>query len=92
VNPRLLLCVAVLAAACKQSPPVRRYILHGKVESVDLAGKTATIHNERIEGWMEPMTMEYPVPDPAKLHPGEPITATVVVSDLNFHLENIKSP
>lgn len=41
---------------------------------------------------MEPMTMEYPVPDPAKLHPGEPITATVVVSDLNFHLENIKSP
>ncbi|MDQ6676229.1 MAG: copper-binding protein [Acidobacteriota bacterium] len=89
---RPLLLIAFLAVACKQAPQVRRYTLHGKIESVDVAGKTATIHNEKIEGWMEPMTMEYPVPDPAKLHPGDAITATVVVSDLNYHLEDIKSP
>ena len=50
------------------------------------------IANEKIEGWMEPMTMEYPVPDPATLHAGDAITATVVVTDLNYKLENIKSP
>ncbi len=60
--------------------------------SVDLANKTANIQNEKIEGWMESMTMEYPIPKGAKLRPGDPIRATVVVSDLNYHLENIKSP
>ncbi len=71
---------------------MRRYTLHGKVVSVDIANKTANISNEKIEGWMEPMTMEYPVPDPAKLHVGDPVTATVVVTDLGYKLENIKSP
>ena len=41
---------------------------------------------------MDAMTMEYPVPDPTKLHAGDSITATVVVNDLNYTLENIKSP
>ena len=59
---------------------------------MDVANKTANIYNEKVEGWMEPMTMEYPVPDAAKLHPGDSVTATVVVTDLNYHLENIKSP
>ena len=90
--PRTLLCLAILCAACKQAPPVRRYTLHGKVKSVDVANKTANIYNEKIEGWMDAMTMEYPVPDPTKLHAGDSITATVVVNDLNYTLENIKSP
>ena len=71
---------------------MRRYTLHGKVKSVDIANKTANIYNEKIEGWMDAMTMEYPVPDPTKLHAGDSITATVVVNDLNYTLENIKSP
>ena len=90
--PRTLLCLALLSAACKPAPQVRRYTLHGKVVSVDAANKTANISNEKIEGWMDAMTMEYPVPDPSKLHAGDPITATVVVADLNYTLENIKSP
>lgn len=78
--------------ACSPKPQVRRYTLHGKIVSVDIPNRTANISNEKIEGWMEPMTMEYPVPDAAKLHAGNPITATVVVTDLNYKLENIKSP
>lgn len=89
---RVLLSLALLCAACKQAPQVRRYTLHGKVQSVDVANKTANIYNEKIEGWMDAMTMEYPVPDPTKLHAGDPITATVVVTDSNYALENIKSP
>lgn len=41
---------------------------------------------------MDAMTMEYPVSDPSKLHAGDSITATVVVNDLNYTLENINSP
>jgi len=84
--------VALLFSACKTAPQVRRFTLHGKVQSVDIQNKTANIYNEKIEGWMDAMTMEYPVPDPTKLHAGDPITATVVVTDLIYTLENIKSP
>ncbi len=87
-----LLCLALLSAACKSAPQVRRYTLHGKVQSVDIQNKTANIYNEKIEGWMDAMTMEYPVSDPTKLHAGDPITATVVVTDSTYALENIKSP
>lgn len=59
---------------------------------MDVPNKTANITNDKIEGWMETMTMEYPVPDPQKLHAGDEITATIVVSDLGYHFENIKSP
>jgi Cu/Ag efflux protein CusF len=71
---------------------VRRYTLHGKIQSVDLPNKTANIYNEKIEGWMDAMTMEYTLPDGAKLRAGDPITATIVVTDTNYRLENIKSP
>jgi hypothetical protein len=41
---------------------------------------------------MDAMTMEYTLPDGAKLRAGDPITATIVVTDTNYRLENIKSP
>ncbi len=71
---------------------MRRYAFHGKVVSVDIPNKTANITNDKIEGWMESMTMEYPVPDPQKLQPGKEISATIVVSDSGYHFENIKTP
>lgn len=71
---------------------MRRYALHGKVQSVDLPNKTATIYNEKIEGWMDAMTMEYSLPEGAHLRAGDPIAATIVVTDTNYRLENIKSP
>lgn len=92
---RVLLVVFTLASlACNvNKSEVRRYAFHGKVISVDVPSKSASIANDKIEGWMDAMTMDYPVPDPSKLHPGDPVTATIVVgSDLNYHLENIKSP
>ena len=98
----LLLAVALLVVAlcaCKRDAarpvskaPVERYKLDGIVVSLDPQGHTAKINGQKIEGWMEAMTMEYPVKDQnefAQLHAGDRITATVFVQDLNYWLGEI---
>ena len=55
--------------------------------------KTVVIKHENIEGWMEAMTMEFPVRDSAefaKLSKGERIRATVNVQDLDYWLTEIR--
>ncbi len=55
-------------------------------------GHIAKVKHQEIKGWMEAMTMEYQIKDPAefdKLHVGDHITATVFVQDLNYWLGEI---
>ena len=90
---RAFLLAAILLAACSKPAPEKRFTLHGEVIGVDPQARIATIKGEKIEGWMEAMTMEYPVKDPAefaKLAPGNRITATVFVSDTGFHIGEIR--
>ena len=72
----------------------KRYPLKGKVISIDKQSGTANINNEPVPGFMDPMVMPYPVKPPAavdQLHPGDSITADVVVAEPgNYWLENIK--
>ena len=91
LRPAIIFLI-LLCACCSPAPQVRRYAFHGKVVSVDVPNKTANITNDKIEGWMESMSMDYPVPDPQKLHAGAEFNATIVVSDSGYHFENIKSP
>lgn len=89
----LVLLIPALAACEKAKPPSRQYQLRGVVIKIDPAAKAATIDGEKIDGWMEAMTMEYPISDPAdlkKLKPGDKITATVDVRDLDYSLSNIQ--
>jgi protein SCO1/2 len=54
----------------------------------------AVIKHDAIEGWMEAMTMEFPVRDRAefaKLREGMRIQATVEVQDLDYWLTSIQS-
>jgi len=56
-------------------------------------GHVATIKHEEIKGFMGPMTMGYPVKDASefgKLSVGEPITATVYVTDDEMWVGNIQ--
>lgn len=81
------LAAAVLLWSCEEAPagPVRQFKLEGVVVRVDPARKVATVKHGAIldesgAQWMEPMTMEYPVPDPQdleKLRRGYAIRATV---------------
>jgi protein SCO1/2 len=59
------------------------YKLRGKVVSTNAAKGEVTLDHEAIPGFMEAMTMPYKLKDPSilgELHPGDTITADVLVS------------
>ena len=64
--------------------PVKEYALKGEIVSLVPQGQAANIKHEKIDGWMEAMTMEFPVKDKSEfdsLRVGDRITATVFVQD-----------
>ena len=87
-----LLAVAVVAG-CHSSPKpesqsspapsFKVYKLRGKVVSTNPATGEVTVDHEAIPGFMDAMTMPYKLKDPSilsELHPGDTITADVLVS------------
>jgi protein SCO1/2 len=86
----LLLCIC-FAAAC-HSAPEKHYPLQGEVISVEPPRGTITVKHGEIPGLMPAMTMSYVVADPKQiepLHPGDNISADLVVSDSKGRLEKI---
>ena len=94
-----ILLLAFTLCACKEkaakpvlNAPIEKYKLDGVVVSVDLKGHIAKINGQKIDGWMDAMTMDYPVKEQVefdKLHAGDHIAATVFVQDLNFWVGEI---
>jgi protein SCO1/2 len=73
-------------------PSTKHYHLRGKVVSIDKQGKMLNVDSETIPGFMDAMTMPYkikPESELDKLHPGDTITADLVVRDETAWLENI---
>jgi Cu/Ag efflux protein CusF len=70
----------------KNAPPAgkKEFVFKGKVEKIDTTAKTLTVNGEKVEGWMDKMTMSY-VPDKEdalkKLKVGDQITAKVYDGD-----------
>src|SRR6185295_853176 len=62
----------------------KEHVFKGKVEKIDLTAKTFTVNGEKVEGWMDKMTMSY-VPDKEdvlkKVKVGDEITAKVYDGD-----------
>jgi protein SCO1/2 len=61
---------------------VKAYPVRGTVESVDTKRNRIELNAKAIPGFMEAMTMSYPVADPAaiaEMHPGDMITASLEV-------------
>ena len=99
----ILLVLAINLTACDSSnkptvvvPPqvnaVKHYRLKGKVISIDQRGKMVNVDSEAIPGFMDAMTMPYkvkPESELGKLHPGEVITADLLVQDEGAWLQNI---
>jgi len=87
----LLLAAALIFSGCQNkgdstnapdSASANRYKLKGKVIAVDRAAKKATIQHEAIEGYMQGMTMDFPLHADwlwDDLTPGSEITAELVV-------------
>lgn len=93
-----VLPLALLLGSCARTPekssePVKRYSIHGEVIRLDPDGKIATIKHDKIQGWMEAMTMGYPVKDSqdfSSLQPDECIDATVFVQGDAFWVGEVK--
>src|ERR1700730_13891376 len=90
----LALLVTLPLTACRgtNQSQVRRYHLKGTVVQVDKAQQHLVVNHEEIPGFMGAMTMPYPVGDAQtleKLSPGDQITADVVVTPSEIHLENV---
>jgi protein SCO1/2 len=99
------LLVLIVLAGCHsgQKPPAQSnagqnfkvYHLRGKVVSTDAAKGEVTLNHEAIPGFMEAMTMPYKLKDASilgELHPGDVITADVLVSqdpDADYLLDHI---
>jgi Cu/Ag efflux protein CusF len=72
---------------------IKHYPLTGTVVAVHPESGTATVHNDNMPGFMEPMDMDYQVKDRAtlpKLKAGDRIRATLRTDARNmWELENI---
>ncbi|MBI5282315.1 MAG: copper-binding protein [Candidatus Solibacter usitatus] len=95
-----LLALTPLAAGCRAGKerkfdygePKQKYAVRGVVLRLRPESRVAVLKHEKIEGWMEPMTMEFPVPSAgefASLKEGATIRATVNVNDMYFWLTAI---
>ncbi|HUA02127.1 MAG TPA: SCO family protein [Candidatus Aquilonibacter sp.] len=89
-----VVCCVFGLAACKhqQDANAKRYHLVGKVVALDVRGSSVVVDHQAIPGFMDAMTMAYPVRDPHILDPlgvGDEITADVVVASDGAYLDNI---
>ena len=96
MKTRKNILAAVLALVClfsvnsfaqdKAKGKAKSYTFHGKVTAVTEKG--LTVNGEKVEGWMDAMTMSYPVdkPDVLKMvKVGDQIMATVYEGDMTLH-------
>ena len=88
---------ALLLAGCQRNPaaqPAKEYQMQGEVVSLDPAAHLVTVKAGKIEGWMEAMTMEYPVKDPqefGKLKVGANIQARIAVQGTDYWISSVNA-
>jgi dolichyl-phosphate beta-glucosyltransferase len=86
--------LALFFLGCHREAPAKTYQMRGDIVSIDVPSKVAVIHNEKINGWMDSMTMEFPVHDATILNglkPGDHVVATVhVKDDLAYWIDEVK--
>ena len=94
----VVLLLLVVVSCAKPQKPVNEpgekvYALKGKIVSRDAGEQSVRVNHEAIPGFMEAMTMDYPVRGttvqqlPAD---GAPITATLHVHDDKYWLSDVK--
>jgi protein SCO1/2 len=88
---RILLAL-LLAAACGSAPATKQYELKGQILGVNPDRNEMLVKHGDIPGFMPSMTMPYKVGQKELLagkEPGDLITATLVVSNLEAHLSSV---
>ena len=84
----LAVCFLFAALANAQQQGKKSYVFKGTVEAVDANAKKLTVKNEKIEGWMDVMSMKYELDNPdvlKQLKAGDRIEATVYDGDYKLY-------
>ncbi len=84
----LAVCSLFAALATAQPQGKKSYVFKGTVEAVDANAKKLTVKNEKIEGWMDAMSMKYELDNPdvlKQLKAGDRIEATVYDGDYKLY-------
>jgi Cu/Ag efflux protein CusF len=95
MNALICFVFTLLLAGCQRTPPAqpaKEYRMQGEVVSLDPAAHLATVKAGKIEGWMDAMTMEYPVKDPqefGKLKVGASIQAKITVQGTDYWISSV---
>jgi Cu/Ag efflux protein CusF len=88
-------CLMAFAAFGQQSAKKKEYILAGTVEAVNTSAGKLTVNHGKVEGWMDAMTMAYPVDKPGilkNIKAGDQIKATVFDGDMTLHNVQVVPP
>ncbi|MEQ1886424.1 MAG: copper-binding protein [Bryobacteraceae bacterium] len=88
----LLIVTLTLMGCAKNPPPAKEYVLKGEVLKTDPSAQLVSVKGEKIEGWMDAMTMDYPVRDKAifeKLKVGDAITAKILVQEADYWVSEV---
>jgi Cu/Ag efflux protein CusF len=83
-----LSCLTMMPPASAQNAGKKSYTFRGVVQSVDAKAGRVTVANEKIEGWMDAMTMGYSADKPEELQgvkAGDKIEATVYDGDYKLY-------
>lgn len=97
----LIFCGLLLAIGCKREPAApaaatatnQTYIVHGVVQAIAPDLRHVTIRHEAIPGYMDAMTMDFPVKSTNELTgvlPREEITFTLLVTTNDDWIENLQ--
>jgi Cu/Ag efflux protein CusF len=84
----IVLCLALSALFAQPPSKKKAHTLHGKIEQVNASTKSLTVNHEKVEGWMDAMTMTYAVDKESvlkELKPGDQIKATVYDGDFTLY-------
>jgi len=84
---------ALIFVGCARSPAIKHYALHGKIMSVDKLGHDLIIDHDAIPGFMDAMTMPYPVSDNAMLDQvsaGDEIKADLKVQGESIAIDKLE--
>jgi protein SCO1 len=92
----LLLSLAAMLSGCRREAPpgnVREFPLTGQILALNPAKREATVKHDDVKGFMDAMTMDFtvkPATDLAGLQPGDLIAATLVITDEEGYLRDIR--
>ena len=80
--------LAPLAQLLNAQGAKKSFTFHGKVETIDAASKSMTVNGDKVEGWMDAMSMKYAVDNAdvfKTVKAGDMIEATVYEGDYKLY-------